>query len=436
MANENQPGSAVGILPLDAHLATTAATQFDLVRLDPSATVRDTSEFEAIKAHIADMYAGVEAVHSFEGPGGTVFDCIPVEQQPALREQSGPIPNPPDLTGVLRGGEPEPRPVRVQPQPHNVRHDRHGNAAWAPPGTIPFPRLTLEDLCRFETLDAFFHKYPASAATATGAPAVLDQPRPEVNRQEHRYANVEQAVPNIGGHSALTLYSPNVISNQYFSLSQHWYTGGLGSELQTVEVGWQVFPQLYKHSLPVLFIYWSINEYGSGAYNLTDKSFVAVKSGEALIGNALSPVSIVGGTQMEVELTVYLHEGNWWIYCGGVEPANALGYYPTSLFTGGQMATNATAIAYGGETCSRTESWPEMGSGEFAGAGWEKAAYQRAIYYFPSGGGSQWADALEPNAPDPGDYTLGPLPWPDRTTAAVPWGQYFFYGGPGEQSLE
>lgn len=433
MPTGNQSGPSAGILPLDAHLARTAATDFDLIRLDPRAQVRDGSHLEAIKAHIADLYDGVEAVHSFEGPGGTVFDCIPIEQQPALRDQAGPVPQAPDLTGVLRGAEPQTRPAAPPPRPENVRRDRHGNAAWAPAGTIPFPRLTLDDLCRFETLGDFFHKHPATAATATAAPGVIEAPPPEVNREEHRYANVEQAVANIGGHSALTLYTPTVLEDEDFSLSQHWYTGGLGKELQTVEVGWQVYPQLYKHSLPVLFIYWSIDEYGSGAYNLTDKSFVTVKSGEALIGNALNPASAVGGEQMEIELTVYLYEGNWWIYCGGVEPANALGYYPTSLFSGGQMAKNATAIAYGGETCSSTaESWPEMGSGEFAAEGWGKAAYHRALYYFPPGGGSQWADGLEPNAPTPSDYSLGPMPWADRKLAPVPWGQFFFYGGPGE----
>jgi hypothetical protein len=435
MANDNQSGRGVGILPLNAHLATTAAADFDFARLDPRTHVRDTTAFETMKAHIADLYEGVEAVHSFEGPGGTVFDCIPVEQQPALRESGRPVPKAPDLTGVLRGEDPEPRSVPTPSRPARVARDRHGNEAWAPPGTIPFPRVTLEDLSRFETLDDFFRKAPA-AATATTAPAVVGEPAPEVNRQEHRYANVEQAVANIGGHSALTLYSPPVLANEFFSLSQHWYTGGLGAELQTVEVGWQVFPQFYKHALPVLFIYWSTNEYRNGAYNLTDKTFVAVKSGEALIGNALSPTSTVGGTQEEIELTVYLHEGNWWIFCGGVESANALGYYPTSVFGHGQMATNATAIAYGGETCSRTESWPQMGSGEFAAEGWAKAAYHRALFYFPTGGGSQWANSLEPNAPTPGDYTLGPMPWAARTLAPVPWGQYFFYGGPGEQSIE
>jgi hypothetical protein len=438
MANEQQSGGGTGILPLQAHLDIVAATDFDLVRLDPRARVRDEGQLEAMKAHIADLYVGVEPQHSFEGRGGTVFDCIPVEQQPALRDHTGPIPEPPDLTAVLYGGEPRLRPVSPQPPPTVIERDRHGNITRAPAGTIPLPRVALEDTARFESLDAFFHKYGGGGGAS--APGVLSQARPEAEgeqpKEEHRYASVEREVPNLGGHTAFTLYAPTVKDNQFFSLSQHWYTAGSGEELQSVEIGWQVYPQFYKHSLPVLFIFWSSDNYHKGAYNLTDKSFVATKAGEALIGNALSPVSTQGGQQMEIEVTVYLYEGSWWIYCGGVEPKDALGYYPTSVFGEGPMHTNATSIAYGGETCSNTESWPEMGSGAFAAEGWGKAAYHRAAYYFPTTGGSQWATSLTPAEDTPGDYTLGPQPWNSRTLEPPPWGAYFYYGGPGEQSLE
>jgi hypothetical protein len=420
-----------GILPLDAHLDLVARTGFDLVRSDPRARVRDEAEFHAMKSHIADLYSGLEPVHSFEDIGGTVFDCIPVEQQPSLREHTGPMPEPPDLTAVLHGGEPQRRPARPQAIPETVEHDRHGNAAWAPTGTIPFPRVTLNDICRFESLDAFFHKH---AGVTAPAPGVLEASTPAAGVAEHRYARTDQQAANIGGHSAFTLCSPAVNAEQIFSLSQHWYYGGVGKELQTVEVGWQVFPGMYTHAMPVLFIYWTADHYGgTGNYNLTNKGFVATKGGKAVVGAALSPVSVQGGQQMELDITVYLFEGNWWIYLGGVEPGNALGYYPTSLFAGGQMATAATAIQFGGETCTETESWPAMGSGAFAEEAWDSAAYHRAAYFFPPNGGSQWAEELTP-VETPGCYNLGPQPWAERKLAPVPWGSYFYYGGPGGQS--
>jgi hypothetical protein len=427
-------GRSGGILPLAAHLNIVAATGIDLVRLDPRARVRDDEQLSAMKAHIADLYAGVEAVHSFEDIGGTVFDCIPVEQQPALRGHVGPIPQPPDLTQVLYGGAPQARPAAPVAEPETVPRDRHGNKMLAPEGTIPFPRVTLEGMGRFETLDGYFRKHPG-ATTVARAPGVLsDQPAETGEAEpEHRYARVDQESQNIGGHSSFAAYAPAVASDEIFSLSQHWYVAGSGAGTQTVEVGWQVYPAVNKHALPALFIYWTADQYKTtGNYNLTKTAFVATKSGEPLIGAVVGPTSVRGGQQMELDITVYLYEGNWWIYVGGVEPQNALGYYPTSLYSGGPMATAAERFQCGGETCSGTVgSWPEMGSGALAEEGWEQAAYHRAAYYFPPTGGSAWAASMT-GLTYPGMYTLGPQPWESRTTAAMPWGAYFFYGGPGE----
>ena len=436
MAGDREPGGIVGIVPLAAHLDLTADTNFAHVRLDPRARVQHEAEFNQMKSHIVDLYAGVESVHSFEDIGGTVFDCIPVEQQPSLRDQPGPPATPPDLTAVLAGGEPEVHAVAQQPQPESVERDRHGNAAWAPEGTIPFPRVTLSDLSRFESLDAFFRKHAGVAATAPRKPGILIEPEPEATPAEHRYARVDQQVANIGGHSAFTLYSPAISTNQVFSLSQHWYYGGSGKELQTVEVGWQVFPQMYSHSMPVLFIYWTANAYedGSGNYNLTKKGFVTTKNGKAIVGAALSPVSVVGGQQTELDIAVYLYEGNWWLFCGGVEAQNALGYYPTSLFAAGQMATSATAVQFGGETCSETESWPPMGSGEFAEEGWDKAAYHRAAYYFPPSGGSEWCESLSV-VETPGCYNLGPAAVGRKEEGARAMGCVLLLRRPGRAEL-
>src|SRR2546421_2722122 len=203
------------------------------MRLDPRARVKHKGAFDAMKTHIASLYEGVEPLHSFEDAGGTVFDCIPVEQQPSLRGQSAAVADPPDLTPVLRGGEARMRPLVQEEAPENARRDRHGNAAWAPPGSIPFPRVRIEELARFENLDAYFRKH---AGVTASTPGVLIEPSPETTPVEHRYARVDQQVANVGGHSAFTLYGPTVGKDQIFSLSQQWYYGGSGKELQTVEV--------------------------------------------------------------------------------------------------------------------------------------------------------------------------------------------------------
>jgi Neprosin len=147
-------------------------------------------------------------------------------------------------------------------------------------------------------------------------------------------------------------------------------------------------------------------------------------NGDWTIGGALSPASTQGGQQLEIEVGVFLEGGNWWIYLGGLEAANAVGFYPTLLYNGGQMASNATEILFGSETVCNSASWPPMGSGAMAATGWQQAAYQRDIFYFPIEGGCQWA-ALTPEQPSPGCYTLA------LASDVAPWGTYFYYGGPG-----
>jgi hypothetical protein len=293
----------------------------------------------------------------------------------------------------------------------------------APPGTIPVRRVTLDELTRFPDVQHFLRKHPAPRSPA---PSIVTQPSlPDTDdRNNHRYAYTHQTVDNIGAHNSLAVYAPPINSDQIFSLAQHWYTGGSGNTHQTLEVGWQVYPVKYGHGLPVLFIYWTADNYqNTGAYNLDSAGFVQT-NGSWTLGGAISPASTQGGQQMEIEVGVYLYNGNWWIYLGGLAPANAIGYYPTSLYSGGQMASNATEILFGGETVTHAVSWPAMGSGAMASAGWQQAAYQRNTYYFPTGGGAQWAD-LTPEEPSPACYTLS------LASAPAPWGIYFFYGGPG-----
>jgi hypothetical protein len=321
---------------------------------------------------------------------------------------------------------------QLEPIRSEAPRDRHGNRMQAPPGTIPVRRVTLEELARFRNLRQFLRKYPEPREVEPASPlAVLEKaakeepsaPSADVS-QNHRYAYTRQAVNNVGAHNSMAVYAPAVGANQIFSLAQHWYSGGSGAANQTLEVGWQVYPGKYGHAQPVLFIYWTADNYVStGAYNLDAPGFVQT-NGSWTIGGALSPVSVQGGEQMEIEVAVYLFGGNWWLYMGGLAPANAIGYYPTSLYAGGQMATNATEMLFGGETVCSSVSWPGMGSGAFAAAGWQQAAYQRNIFYFPTGGGSQWA-ALTAEQPSPACYTL------TLASAAAPWGIYFFYGGPG-----
>ena len=288
-------------------------------------------------------------------------------------------------------------------------------------------RVTLDELTRFESVDRFLRKDPQGGGHPPMAPSAAMALRirfePPGVGATHRWAHAFQNVANIGGHDFINVWDPPMGANQIFSLSQHWYVGGSGSSLQTAEVGWQVYPQKYGSTKPVFFIYYTADNYNkTGCYNLDCSAFVQTAHWWT-IGGTLGPTSVYGGAQYEIQVAFYLYHGNWWLYVQGTDAAHAIGYYPTSIYKGGALASQAAEIDYGGEVVGTT-SFPQMGSGHFASEGWTKACYQRDIYYFPPAGGALYAN-LNPSQSWPKCYTV------QKVNYAAPWNDTIYYGGPG-----
>lgn len=375
-----------------------------------------------MKAHIVKLYDKTEAAHGFVDESGAIYDCIPIEQQPALRGSSASVPKAPDAPpaegdqAIAASNENK---DNLAPAPFaEERKDRHGNVMRCPAGTIPMRRVTLEDLSRFETLKDFFRKGPRGAGRPprTSEPATVPA--------THRWAHAYQIVANGGGHSFLNIWQPSIGANQVFSLSQHWYTAGSGAKLQTLECGWQVYPALYGDARPHLFTYWTADDYNTtGCYNLTCTAFVQTSSTIAP-GMAVGPNSSYNGPQYTVELTYWHTGGRWWLYYNGTAGSNAIGYYPDTIYKGGALTGNASEIDYGGETVGTT-SFPPMGSGHFAAEGWQRAAYQRTIGYYQPQGGAMVNASLTPSQGWPGCYTAQVILY------APPWSETLWYGGPG-----
>lgn len=226
-------------------------------------------------------------------------------------------------------------------------------------------------------------------------------------------------VNNLGGHTILSVWSPAVTGDQIFSLVQQWCAASGPAGVQTVEVGWQVYPRMYGHAKPVLFVYWTRDSYQHGAYDY--QNFVQY-GGAHPLGIAFEAVSVPGGAQVEVELSFLLAQGNWWLFVNGIDEQHAIGYFPTLLFAGEPMMTGATRIEFGGETAGDT-SFPPMGSGAFAAAGQDQAACQRSIHYFSTAGDMHPATltaAEEWHAA----YTI-------EIVATAEVDPLFYFGGPG-----
>jgi hypothetical protein len=373
-----------------------------------------------LRAHILKSYQRVDSrqvKHSFVDENDSVFDCIPIRQQLALRDATEAVAKPP--SPPWRAGRAFPRNDRLRPALGMVpdRKDRHGNATSCTAGTVPVRRLTLDDLSRFKTLGNFFRKWPEGVEVLRGG----DVPRAAPS-DGHLYAHARQYVRNLGGSSLLALWAPQVATDQIeFSLSQQWYAAVSDGNTQTVEVGWQVFPAFYGHTAPVLFIFWTADAYQSQmCYNLTCGAFVQIDPSVA-IGGAFSSWTTSGYEPVEFQAGFLLYSGNWWLQVNGVW----VGYYPGTLFGAGLLATGAESIDYGGETLvSARGVAPPMGSGMFAEAGYPYAAHQRDIFYYPPMGGlAQPVLTLE--VPTPWYYSAFLMSYD------APWGTTIYFGGPG-----
>jgi hypothetical protein len=396
--------------------------KFSLYSARAETKMPNRSAFEEMRDHILNLYKGTQAAHSFMDESGAIFDCIPIEQQPALRDSAEPVFKPPDLPPQEepRGPKTRRKETLVTSPLGSDKKDPHGNVMHCPAGTVPIRRITLEELTRFPTLRDFLQKGPKGV----GRPPQAKEIEPPGPGATHRWAHAYQNVINGGGHSFVNLWNPSIGPNQIFSLSQHWYVAGNGANLQTVECGWQVYPGRLHDTRTHLFTYFTADDYNTtGCYDLTAPAFVQLSPSFAP-GMVLSPTSTIGGSMYIIELSFWHANGHWILYFNGQRGQDAIGYYPDALFNGGALTHHATEIDYGGETVGTT-SFPAMGSGRFAHDGWRFAAYQRTIGYWTPQGGAMCTANLTPSQAWPNCYTA------EVQMSGDPWYETLWFGGPG-----
>ena len=401
-----------GIQDLRAFVASVGNSTHAQIKAARTSAVENEDAFEEMKQHILELYRGVEAQHSFlVEDGGQVVDCIPIEQQPAIRRFGGPVLKPRPLPEGSPSSD-EPLPGGLDPE----SKDRFGNAMWCPDGTIPMRRITLDEMARFRNVGAFLQKSPLGGGGPRGA---------GTGAETKQYATAGWGnQPNNGGYSTLNVWNPTVqpSQSQLQSLSQIWFYGGIDAQLQSVEAGWQVQPLKFGTTSPVLFCFYTPDNYQTGCYNLECPQGGFVQTNPNItLGTALTRFSSPGGAQVEFGAAYSLYEGAWWLYLAG----NPVGYYPLALFQGGQLASNATWFQFGGETTGAA-NWPPMGSGAFASAGQTYAAYQRNIWYYDVGGSPHVAQLLAYTT-SPGCFTVDLV----NKSGLANWNTYFFFGGPG-----
>jgi hypothetical protein len=391
--------------------------------------VKSDKVFEDMRKYILDMYEGVKDVSSFVQDNSYV-DCITIESQPSVRHLGiKEIAKPPTVSPAEAN-----RRIPERGESRNADSilasglkDRFGHPISCPAGTIPMRRLTLDMLARYPTLRDFFSKVPRGSRVPVppGKSGFL----PDWDNT-HLHAYGYQDVDNYGGNSWLDLWNPS----GDFSISQQWYDGGGGDETQTVEGGWQVWPDKYNTNNAVLFIYWTADNYNNtGCYNLDCTGFVQTNNNWHL-GGTWNHYSSTGDGQWGFQLQWKLYAGNWWLFLQGAGNVEAVGYYPTSIYNRGQLSQHATDIKYGGEVARKVgDVWPQMGSGAFANTGWEYASYQNSIFYIPrdeDDGVGTWANLTTVDEALTTCYTITYT----SANSGSNWGTYIYFGGPGDKT--
>ncbi|KAH7528432.1 hypothetical protein FEM48_Zijuj05G0071500 [Ziziphus jujuba var. spinosa] len=340
-------------------------------------------------------------------PDGDVIDCVPSHFQPAFDH--------PELKGQKPLDPPE-RPKGYE----NTEKVAESFQLWTdsgescPEGTIPIRRTTEEDILRASSVRRFGRK-----------------PRRRVRRDStgngHEHAVVfVNGDQYYGAKASINVWAPRVTDQYEFSLSQIWViSGSFGNDLNTIEAGWQVSPELYGDNFPRFFTYWTTDAYqATGCYNLLCSGFVQTNNRIA-IGAAISPRSSYRGRQFDIGLMVWKDpkHGHWWLEFGS---GLLVGYWPAFLFS--HLRNHASMVQFGGEIVnSRSSGYhtaTQMGSGHFAEEGFGKASYFRNLQVV------DWDNNLLPLtnlhllADHPNCYDI-------RQGRNNAWGTYFYYGGPG-----
>ncbi len=427
----NAQDNTTAFVPFQSFLAQTKSSDASQYLARRASKVQDAAAFEEMRQHILTLYQGVEVSHSFV-LDGDLYDCVPVQQQPAVRmlglnSIATPPPAPPLLqAGQSAGDSSAKQPVGITSQlSPDQQFDQFGNSLRCEANSIPMRRVTLDEVTHFANLHDFFQKGPHGAGQAPGMQNV--QPADGV----HKYSYTQQNVNNIGQTVTLNLWSPYVYTyfGEIFSLAQSW-TVATNPVTQTAEVGWQNYPAFYSGENSRLFIYWTADGYNkTGCYNLSCGAFVQVNN-SWYFGAGFTHYSTYGGTQYEFQALYYWYGGNWWLGLGTATGYTWVGYYPASLYGSGPMATHAQIIQSGSES-DGYNPWPPEGSGQWASSGWTHAAYQRQLYYWAYPGGAAYWDSLTAHQPSSNCYTIAGPYWGGYTPPSNNWGVYFYFGGPG-----
>lgn len=325
-----------------------------------AAKVSDPTAFAEMQRYVFNRYNGLTVLRSVQ-QDGKVFDCIPREQQPALRDGSAPA-APPTLSSNTG---------TVMPIDASQRCDT---------GSVPLERIGLAEMSKHANLRSFL----LGTTPRVIAPRQADA-APAAASVTHYYSTVylDTAGTSVTGAGAdLNLWAPVLRSaDETQTISQIWIVGNsAGKQTQTLEVGWEIQPGAGWGNKPIIFIYSTQDGYlKTGCHNLDCSDFVQTSTRAVLGAQPVAGFSTAGGKQTMLGVEFQRNtDGNWWLRLDG----EWIGYYKAALYSGDLANGRVAYVSAGCEVSTDSGvASPRMGSGQFAAAGYRQAAFQANHFY-------------------------------------------------------
>lgn len=368
-----------------------------------------------------------QAVKSIKSPDGDIIDCVHISHQPAFDHpflknhtiQMRPSHHP---EGQVLLEKSKLITSKQKPPPRSQLWHNNGRC---PRNTIPVRRTKKEDLLRASSVK----KYGRKLQRTTPNPLSLQPDLLDESGHQHAIAYVEGDA-YYGAKATINVWEPRIEQGNEFSLSQVWVIGGFfGEDLNSIEAGWQVSPDLYGDNNTRLFTYWTTDSYqATGCYNLLCSGFIQVNS-EIAMGATIYPVSKYEGFQYDISILVWKDpkEGHWWLQFGN---NYVLGYWPSFLFS--YLSESASMIEWGGEVVNSEPGGEHtstaMGSGRFAGEGFGKSSYFRNIQVVDGSNNLRDPTGIAAFTEQANCYNV------QIGHGGGQWGNYFYFGGPGRNS--
>ncbi|PSS24531.1 Formate dehydrogenase subunit alpha like [Actinidia chinensis var. chinensis] len=363
-------------------------------------------------------------IKSIKSPDGDVIDCVHISHQPAFDHpllKNHTIQVRPNYHPEGRMGE-----SKVSIPKSNEGNSKPMTQLWhmngkCPEGTVPIRRTKTEDLLRASSIKSYGKK---KRRAIPRPPRSVDPDLISQSGHQHAIAYVEGEY--YGAKATMNVWEPQIQQPNEFSLSQMWILGGsFASDLNSIEAGWQVSPDLYGDNNTRLFTYWTSDAYqATGCYNLLCSGFIQINN-EIAMGATIFPVSAFRGSQYDISILVWKDpkEGNWWMQFGN---GYVLGYWPAYLFS--YLGDSASMIEWGGEVVNSAadgqHTTTQMGSGHFPAEGFGKASYFRNIQIVDGSNNLRAPKDMDTFTEEPDCYDV-------QVSKTGDWGSYFYYGGPG-----